>query len=229
VKDQYVGDIGDFAKYQLLRVCRPHFEKLVVAWMLTEPDGRGDGNRISYLQQADRGDADPELFEILASVVDGGNRSVAAIEMSGALEGCHFHRDPVPFAASRPAYFEVLSNLLDDDSLVFLDPDNGIEVRSAPKSSRRSRRYVYWDEICLLRDTGSSVVIYQHFPYVARPAFVERLLGRLRDELGEGYRAFAAHTSLVSFFFGIREDRANAVEGEVAGRCGLEPLLNFVR
>ena len=129
MKDQYVGDQNDYAKYQLLRICAGIFEEILVAWMLTAPDERTDGARIGYLKRAEWRRADPELFDGLAALVARGERRVAAVEAAELLPGCSFEADPVPLTlAERGPYFEAIAARATYDSLVFFDPDNGLEV-----------------------------------------------------------------------------------------------------
>lgn len=229
MKDQYVGDVNDFAKYQLLRLCARQFERLIIAWMLTGSDGRSDGSRIAYLGDPDRGTADPKLFEVLAGLVASGERSVAAVEASGVLGSCTFHSDRMPAdAEGRAAYFAALAAHADAESMVFLDPDNGLAVPSAPKKRRGSERYVYWDEIALFRDACCSILIYQHFPRVQRAEYLKRISERLQAELGSGYATFAAYTAHVGFLFGIRRKHVDVLKRTVIDHCGREPLLSFL-
>ncbi len=50
-----------------------------------------------------------------------------------------------------------------DCQLWFFDPDNGIEVPSAPNRRTRSRKHVYWDELEAVWATGASLLVFQHF------------------------------------------------------------------
>ena len=50
MKDQYVGDIGDYGKYGLLRYLNGCGLKIGVNWYLTPDDGRSDGNHTEYLE-----------------------------------------------------------------------------------------------------------------------------------------------------------------------------------
>lgn len=228
MKDQYVGDVNDYAKYQLLRLAAPHFEPLIVAWMLTAGDGRGDGARIGYLSDPAWRTTDPELYDELAALVAAGERSVAAVERLRSLAACEFDPRPMPHGhEARSAHFAALAERATSDSLVFFDPDNGLEVPSAPKHRRGAERYLFWDELAPLRERGASVLVYQHFPRVPRPAYVERMLGRLGGEMGDGYTLFAAHTSLVAFLFAIREERATPLRDAVSERCAESTLLSF--
>ena len=55
MKNQYVGDIGDYGKYGLLRFLASHGIKIGVNWYLTENDGSTDGKFTTYLKNpADR-------------------------------------------------------------------------------------------------------------------------------------------------------------------------------
>lgn len=227
MKDQYVGDVNDFAKYQLLRLAEAHFERVLVAWMLTAADGKSDGGKIGYLDDPGNGAADAALFEALAELVGNCQRSVAAVERCGVLPGCSFQSAPMPSASGkRAAYFEALAEQANPDTLVFLDPDNGIEVASVATGKSGAERYVYWSELGLLRNTGSSLLIYQHFPRVQRAPYLEGLLGRLSTTMGEGYELFAAYTARVSFLFALREEHRGLREA-VTQRCEEWPLLRF--
>jgi hypothetical protein len=144
VKDQYVGDLNDFAKYQLLRLCATVFEQIVVAWMLTADDGLGDGAKVGYLQQPPWREADPELFDGLATLVARQERSVAAVEAAEVLPRCSFSAEPVPLkVGERAAYFAGIAAKASQSGLVFFDPDNGLEVTSVPRHRSGAEKYLY--------------------------------------------------------------------------------------
>ena len=50
MKNQYVGDIGDYGKYGLLRFLANKGIKIGVNWYLTENDLTNDGNKTDYLK-----------------------------------------------------------------------------------------------------------------------------------------------------------------------------------
>ena len=69
MQDRYVGDIGDFVKYGLLRALGEG-KRLGVAWYL-HPDYDGDGRHTGYLRKPkDWRYLDPELFDTLKKLVD---------------------------------------------------------------------------------------------------------------------------------------------------------------
>ena len=68
MKNQYVGDIGDYGKYGLLRFLANQGIKLGINWYLTADDGSRDGKFTDYLNQSSERVYDPELFDALRAV-----------------------------------------------------------------------------------------------------------------------------------------------------------------
>ena len=50
MKNQYVGDIGDYGKYGLLRFLAERGIQIGVNWYLTKDDGSTDGKFTKYLE-----------------------------------------------------------------------------------------------------------------------------------------------------------------------------------
>jgi len=227
LKDQYVGDINDYAKYLLLRLASPSFDPVVVAWMLTGGDQRGDGGRIQYLSQPRWRSEDPELFDALRLLVTG-NRCVAEVQRAGFLEDCVFAAQPIDGdAQGRSRYFSSLERLAGPDSLVFFDPDNGMEVPSVPRHRRGAERYLFWEELSPFGEIGASVMIYQHFPRVNRKAYLDLLLPRLSKKMGDEYTVFAVHSSQVAFLFALRGERVDPLQGKIARHCAGSRLMSL--
>ena len=134
MQDRYTGDIGDFAKYALLRALGEG-RKLGVAWYLYPDESHNtDGKHIGYLSQPDKWrHLDPELFDGLKALVASGQRNVDQVETSGLLDKGRFSNRLLAFNGNpairgkrRAAWFsETLSDLHHCD-LVFADPDNGL-------------------------------------------------------------------------------------------------------
>ena len=191
MKNQYFGDINDYRKYGILRALLRYTDiKLLVAWMLTTDDGRTDGKFIEYLSQPERwGHHDPDLYEFLQTSLTGRTaRSVSQIEPSGMLGPTRFFSKLVPDSLNERRRWS--NDLVDQASqfdLVFLDPDNGIEVKSKPMGRKDSSKFAYWSEIEATWATGASMLIYQHFPRVKRDVFVLNLVSEIRTRLGAGF------------------------------------------
>jgi hypothetical protein len=188
MKDQYFGDINDYRKYGLLRGIQSGGEcKLLVAWMLTPNDGRRDGGFRSYLQKPKKWKhLDPELFSGLAAVLQSSRTpQVSLIERSSLLPCSTFFSDVVPDArGDRDLWGQALMKSTDGIDLVFLDPDNGIEVPSKPIGRKGSSKYVSWQEIQGLWEARCSILIYQHFRREPREAFAVRMVSELRRRTG---------------------------------------------
>ena len=57
--------------------------------------------------------------------------------------------------------------------LVFLDPDNGLEVASVGRGRTTARKYVYYSELPPYTDRGQSLVVYHHLGQRHHAAEVE--------------------------------------------------------
>ena len=192
MKDQYFGDINDYRKYGLLRsIIRASTFRLLVAWMLTPDDESTDGKFITYLENPERWSGhDPVLFQtIRALLARHQTRRVNLIENTDLLQGASYFSTHVPDSASgRSSWFSSLAQQAHDSEIVFLDPDNGIEVMSNPYERRGSSKYLYWDEIRTLWTAGKSLWIYQHFIRETRLNFIQRKLEALSGTTPGSFR-----------------------------------------
>jgi hypothetical protein len=221
MKDQYFGDINDYRKYGLLRCILDHRPiKPCVAWMLTPDDDSEDGNFISYLSKQDKSQHyDPELYQGLKRAI-GSNpkRRVSLIEETELLNGTKYFSKLVP--DNKTARQSWLASLLDNTkecNFVFLDPDNGVEVKSKPFGCKNSSKYVYWNEIGELWNNGKSLLIYQHFPREKREKFIQRMLTSLREKTHNSViEAFS--TSNVVFLMALQPEHHEL----------LPPIVNLV-
>ena len=200
MQDRYVGDVGDYAKYALLRaLASTPLErlKLGVNWyMYPDEEHNGDGRHVSYLKNGDYAALDPTLFLALQGLVADGRRTVLAVRQSGVLpsDTLHFAR-PVPIrapgrasdamVADRRQWASDASAALAEADLVFLDPDNGIEVASLALRSPKAGKYVLWEEIAGIWARGQSILVYHHLNRTKSVAAqVEELRGGFRERLG---------------------------------------------
>jgi len=185
MKDQYFGDINDYRKYGLLRaIIRASGFRILVAWMLTPDDGSTDGKFIAYLEHPDKWSRhDPVLFQKIKELLASGRkRRVSLIEGSGLIPKAEYFSSLVPDTASgRSVWFSSLTQRAQGSDCVFLDPDNGLEVKSKAYGGRNSSKFLYWREVEALWASGKSLLIYQHFNREKRPNFIERMLETLRN------------------------------------------------
>jgi hypothetical protein len=125
---------------------------------------------------------DPELSEWLGQVVGEKNgRRTARIETSEMLGFATFQsRILTDNMSERKEYYADCAAKFADCDLVFLDPDNGIEISSVPRGRKNSCKYVYWEEVRRMFSAGASVLIYQHFKREERVKFTIRMAEELR-------------------------------------------------
>ena len=69
MKNQYVGDIGDYGKYSLLRFLSLHGIRIGINWYLTENDHSSDGRFTDYLSKESERVFDPIVYDALQSIV----------------------------------------------------------------------------------------------------------------------------------------------------------------
>ena len=187
MKDQYFGDINDYRKYALLRLlsCGGSVP-MMVCWMLTEGDRRSDGSRVGYLRDPiSYAGLDPGLFWTLRELLLLGRRSVSEAKKHRLVPRATYWERKI-LNRSRDEYFRDLHSSARSSAsrLIFFDPDNGMEVKSVPKSRSGSIKYLYWDEATSFFLEGFSILVYQHFPRVSRGPYIERLAREFRSRTG---------------------------------------------
>ena len=221
MKNQYYADVNDYRKYGLLRcVARDPSVRLGVCWMLTPDDGRTDGRFTSYASTPIKWrHYDPSLFDSLAAFLgSGAAREVFHASRSGILPNALFFEALLKDdRALREGYFAEMSRALAQASLIFFDPDNGLEISSSPPGSRGSSKYLYWAELEKAYSLGHSVLVYQHFPRVVRNLFIQKVVADLEARLA-GAEVHALRTSYVAYFLAAHAKHGPSI------RAGLRTL-----
>ena len=154
MQNKYTGDIGDFAKYGLLRALSKG-KRLGIAWYLYPDEKHNkDGRHVEYLEKPDVWRSlDRDVFEVLGRIVDEdkrciARRSVAVVEASGLLPEAKFANERLdtdipPSAWARRkewrfGWFERVRKTLSGCQIVFADPDNGLCLDEKYSPSRRT-------------------------------------------------------------------------------------------
>ena len=168
MQHHFVGDVGDFGKYGLLRAvtgrCSEAQQQLTlgVIWYLNHRKA------VEYLDNPDcYSDCDPCLFDELAKTVSDESRRkqpldrVEASEVLGDPALTDFYRVPIPSGKEpRERWWKEAHEHLEAFQVVFLDPDNSLKT-----STRRgtSPRHAYLDEVEPLVVRGQTAIIYQSY------------------------------------------------------------------
>ena len=190
MKNQYVGDIGDFGKYSMLRAFVDAGVKVGVNWYLTENDGSNDGKFTDYLNKGKMRRYCPEIFDALIDIADKKDKSVTDIEDSGILPGVRFYSDilkpdgtPGDREQERSCWFQESMHELADSELIFMDPDNGL-LESDDPTKLGGEKYVLPSEVESYFIEGHNVVYYCHKgrrPYEQWEAHKSLMFERIKD------------------------------------------------
>jgi len=188
--NKYVGDIGDFGKYGLLRaLCGVRASdggkelSLGIVWYLNDDDKPG-GNHIEYFAKPQTfRHCDPLLFHTLYWIVKAKQRTVARIADSELFSPDTVFYDGPLILNGRPVdrrrWVKSSLDATRGCDLVFIDPDNGIEPSGGP-----TLKHVSYDELRPYMTRGQSIIIYHH---LARQKHVQQVKDRaddLKRELG---------------------------------------------
>jgi len=171
MKDQYIGDIGDYGKYGLLRFLSGHGTSIGVNWYLTSADGRTDGNHTEYLRDERMRAYDDKLYDAMAKIASRKDKHIQMIEQSGILNGLRFYNELMNFdllswrdrSAARAAWHHGALVQLKDAELVFADPDNGLSS-TKKQSTKDAQKFILPNEIADYYNRGQQVVYYHHRP-----------------------------------------------------------------
>lgn len=175
MQDRYVGDIGDFGKYLLLKsLCKNNNIKLGVNWCYvnheysTKEKEKNDGKYTGYLYQKNKKhkvykETDEILINQLRNIVESEYRTIISIEKNNILpKGTMFFNKETPVGTKRFSWHAESLETLKGCDIIFYDPDNGLEIPTCGKLHRDAVKYVYYDEIRDTYSKGKSIIIYQH-------------------------------------------------------------------
>ena len=235
MQNQYVGDIGDFGKYGLLRALAGDPLRLGVIWYLfpDEPPkepGKGDGKFIDYLcnhkpRDSKLRDCDSYLYdELLKIVIQEKDRSVLRVQGSGILPPDTLYHDqclsyePGQSGDSRKLRREEwLNSALEatkEADVVFVDPDNGIASEKVSAWRKNGPKYVFMDDLNRFYCNGKSLVIYQHLTRQCKaPEQINKLAKRLQESLKLPHMPWSLwyHRGTARAYFIVAQERHRAV------------------
>ena len=204
MQDKFVGDVGDFGKYGLLRALTspPHGDgerqlSLGIVWYMVREGGTGSpkkpGPAHRYLQQGDAfRDYDQPLFDALARVVKSKRRTVRSIERSNIFpQGTEFYGIPlategrelasIARLAQRGQWVRGALKKMTGCDIVFVDPDTGLDAGVRPHSEKAAK-YAFFEELSPYLCRGQSLVIYQHLnPHYPLEGQVEQINERVAE------------------------------------------------
>ncbi len=193
----------------------------VVWYLVPDENHNSDGEHIHYLdpsaynQERYRA-CDPILYDTLREIVRSNRRNVSSIRDCQVLPlGTRFYDAVLTFnrpdgqgpstredrVAQRRSWLYDALELTAGCDLVFVDPDNGFEVKVDPYQ-RRGPKYVFFDELLPYLRRNQSLVIYHHIGRrgSASDQIRERLT-QINNNLGRAAFALLYHRGSARAFF----------------------------
>ncbi len=180
MQHRYSGDVGDFGKIGLLKSLfdSPKYNLGMIWYLFPDESHNDDGRHIDYLDNEKYITCDKELANNLACVTRQ-DRSVFALEKiikfsnpvtcySNSLD---FHKrypsqkktDKESRLNLRKKWIVRANEKMHTCNAIFLDPDNGLEVKSCSQTSQlKAGKYTYYSEIEALFRGKNACVIYHH-------------------------------------------------------------------
>ena len=136
MKNQYAGDVGDYTKLGVLRGLEKAGFSIGLNWYLTpdEPEHSKtftDGKHTKFLE-CDCDTPDKNLHCVLKKIGLSKNRSVARLERANLFENTLFWNKMLESKSRDKWHLKALKKLSKQD-VIFLDPDNGLEVKSTTR------------------------------------------------------------------------------------------------
>ena len=169
MKNQYLLDIGDFGKYDLLRFLAGKGINIGVNWYLTNDDGSTDGKFKDYLNNSRQDWMDEGLFKELQKLKEKKPQDVQLIKSAGLIPQAMYYSTILDFrklpprerSAVRDKWFTASLTALQEANLIFADPDNGISYRKKP-TQKNNEKYILPPEVEAYYKHGMDVVFYCH-------------------------------------------------------------------
>ncbi len=230
MQNRYVGDIGDFGKYGLLREIfgRPGIPgtgcglSLGIVWYLNQGESNNDGKFTDY---ANLKDYDSGLYNTLQRLIATNQRNVSAVRQSKILPKNTLYYEPfLPHAPNtsqdsrlkaRQVWLDGALKETEKADVVFIDPDNGItsETTNSPK-------HVLVSELRRFYQRGQSLVVYHH---VTRQSSAVQQLKRVSRYLQKNlclanpFWALWYHRGTARFYFIVTQERHESILEENLG------------
>jgi len=194
MKNQYFGDVRDLFKYDLIQRVLQEItpQRLFLIPMLTENDSSTEGKKRDFdgAEKASRpGTKNKRLINFLNEKckVDVDKRDFTEIKTyfeSEDIRGVDIYKGHEYFNhGRRDEYFGNIPENSLCNSLVFVDPDIGLQIKKSTK------KHLLYQEVKALygrMDKDSILMIYQHFPRTHCEEYLPKgRLNKLEEETGD--------------------------------------------
>lgn len=164
MQERYLGDSHDYAKFALLRHVGTRLDgQIGVNWYLTDPGfvdkvGNKDGEQRHHLPKRWAG-WEGDILDELRKFASFSERRINQIPKLSILPSNTLYFEELVPTVDRLLWHQRAQNALAQASIVFLDPDNGLEVASM--SRKRAPKYALYSEAADYCRDGKIVILIQ--------------------------------------------------------------------
>ena len=187
MQDRYAGDIGDYGKIGLLRAIQRTGLSIGINWYKTEPtkqeyhqDGRFRQEDGKYRIPPQLAECDPELAGILLDISAKESRSIKDIQKARLIPNAEYYDKEISIE-QRGKWHGMALKKLANANVVFLDPDNGMLVKSVRKNAEQSVKYTFYEEVEDYVGRGQSVIVYNHRSRKKAETYFREICDRFRE------------------------------------------------
>ncbi|MGO9611952.1 MAG: hypothetical protein ACLPX5_02845 [Dissulfurispiraceae bacterium] len=209
MQDRYAGDVGDFGKFTLLRslFSKASYRIGVIWYRFPNEAHNNDGGHIDYVKQQSFLECSEDICERLKKVL--AHRSIKSLEEAGLLpDNTVFFGDPLDFhrryksqsrqdkenrECGRKDWLQNAKKIVSSCEVLFLDPDNGLEIPTCPKINQmKSGKFAFYSEISELAKDKRVCVIYHHLNrHGTHGDQIRARIGELREHIKPSGQIFA--------------------------------------
>lgn len=191
MKNQYFGDTRDLFKYDLVLelLLRSNLSCFTFIPMLTKDEPSTYGGKIDH-SRARAGARRAILRKFLERCIKEGRRSMKELEeffknseLPKTVNLTVYKKNSYFSDSHREEYFSRVTKRLLTKSVILVDPDIGLEVKSM---KGRGEKYIRYEEVKLLydcMDNHSILLIFQFIPRVKRERYFSIISKRLKQKI----------------------------------------------
>ncbi|MFX1537037.1 MAG: hypothetical protein ACFFDI_22730 [Promethearchaeota archaeon] len=214
MKNQYFGDTRDLFKYDLvleLLTKLSELKQFTFIPMLTENEKSSHGEKTNY-ELAKAGNKRKRLIEFLTECLENGRRDIREIEpffkeykFEREVKIILYEKESFFSNINRLEYFQSIRKELLEDSLILIDPDIGLAVKSI---QGREEKYVKYQEIKSLEEKmnkNSIIMIFQYIPRVKREPYFLKISRALNRNISRDFPVFYISDNQIVFFLLIKD------------------------
>ena len=199
MKNQYFGDNKDLFTYDLvLHIIQAGLvEHFTFIPMLTSNDNTRHGSKYRR-DKAKAGRENKELVSFLDECVMGGRRDIKQLGSFFGKYGIKMKIYGKDFShQQRQEYFEQIGGEFLSKSLIFADPDVGLEVK---RSGKEHILYAEVKDLYQRMDKSSILMIYQYLPRQPRQGYLNMRCEELKEKVAGDYPVCIDDNEIAFFF-----------------------------